>query len=494
LKNTALELNIFNHDGGSPMRIVLGLDFGTQGVKGVLADTNGRITARAYQEYPTMIDDGRAEQNCQNWLSSLKKVISLLAADFDLSSIEGIGLSGQMHGFVAVDPLGMPLYPAVIWLDNRSKKECEDFDIMYRIQGYPNPYEPVYTAPKLRWFKKTNPEIYRQTYKFLFPKDYIKWVLCGCFTTDHTDASASLLYDFAKGCWDPELVSAAGLDIGKLPDIEFSDEPCGTVTEKAGKQFSLPSGIPVTGGLADISAGLYGSQAGQNDLLAMISSSGQLLCYTQDTSFLMGTHVFKEVNGGYYRLASIPAAGLSLKWLRNQLLGGETTYRDMDNLCSAAAPCEVLFAPYLQGTGSPQMDTRAAGCFAGLREYHTMADMIRAVMEGVTFSMRQAAETLSWTGSLVISGGGGTSLVWRQIFADVFQCPVCFNAVGDASSYGAAQLALKMLDITMPVVFFEKNTLYPSLENADLYQKQYKLFLELYPSLGKIYAGPRGVG
>jgi xylulokinase len=476
------------------MQTVLGLDFGTQGVKGVLTDKNGQIIARAYQEYSIMTDGGRAEQSCLDWVSSLKKVISLLENNFDLSQVKGIGLSGQMHGFVAVDSSGSPLHPAVIWLDNRSEKECEDLDCIYKTRRYPNPCEPVYTAPKLQWFKKNKTGIYNKTYKFLFPKDYIKQVLCGCFTTDHTDASASLLYDFNKGEWDKDIIASTGLDIEKLPNIEFSDKSCGTVTERAGKQFSIPPGIPVTGGIADLSAGLYGSMAGQHDLLVMISSSGQLLCYTRDIAFSKGTHVFKEVNGGYYRLASIPAAGLSLKWLRNRILGGEIAYRDMDTLCSTAAPCEILFAPYLQGTGSPHMNIKATGCFAGLREYHKEADMIRAVMEGVAFSMRQAAESLSWTGSLVISGGGGSSLIWRQIFSDVFQCPVYFNDVGDASSYGAALLALKMLDITPSPAFFEKKALYPSPDLAALYQRQYGLFLEIYPALRKMYAGSGDFG
>jgi xylulokinase len=170
------------------VQLVLGLDFGTQGVKGLVIDSSGKIIFRSYQEYPTALEGDKAEQDSRLWLSSMKKVIQLLRQSCDLSQVKAIGISAQMHGFVAVDAAGIPLNPAHIWADSRSRNETTEMRPLYKAREYPNPCEPVYTAPKLCWFKRHLPDQYKKTYKFLFPKDYIKHVLCGCFTTEHTDA------------------------------------------------------------------------------------------------------------------------------------------------------------------------------------------------------------------------------------------------------------------------------------------------------------------
>jgi xylulokinase len=214
------------------------------------------------------------------------------------------------------------------------------------------------------------------------------------------------------------------LDTSKLPDIGLSFMPCGEVSLEAAKDYSLPAGIPVTGGLADLASSLYGSGTGRHDLLAMISSSGQVLGHVLSPVPANGAHVFANADAGFYCLSSIPAAGLSFRWIKNQMLGGKISFQEMDGLGGQAAPCEILFAPYLQGTGSPYLDVETSACFAGLRERHTSGDLIRAIMEGVVFSMKQAAQPMQWSQNLCIAGGGGSSLFWRQIFADVFQCPV----------------------------------------------------------------------
>jgi xylulokinase len=219
----------------------------------------------------------------------------------------------------------------------------------------------------------------------------------------------------------------------------------------------------------------------------MISSSGQLLCYSDTPDCPWGAHVFCAAQSDYYRLSSIPAAGLNLRWMRNNVFCDETEYQKMDALCSGALPCQIIFMPYLQGTGSPHLDVRASACFFGLREHHGRGDLIRAVMEGVAFSMREAAERLLKTNSLLISGGGGSSAVWRQIFADVFRCPAYYNIIGDSSSYGAARLALAMMSVELSAGQNKKEVTSPRSENKDVYQNQYERYLKIYPLIKDIY-------
>jgi xylulokinase len=398
-----------------------------------------------------------------------------------------VGISGHIHGFTAVDQAGHPLFPALIWADSRSKNEAREMRSFYNARRYPNPCEPVYTAPKLSWFKNNRGEEYAKTFKFLYPKDYIKYAICGSFSTEHTDASGSLLYDFENAGWDKDLAAAWDLDIDKLPEIASSYISCGLVTPEAAKRFSLPQGIPVTGGLADLAASLYGSNTGKDDLLAMISSSGQLLRYVDKAQLINGAHVFASDINEFYTLSSIPAAGLSLRWIKNVLNDG-ISFSEMDELSTQAAPCEILFAPYLQGTGSPHLDVGAPACFTGLREYHQRGDLIRAIMEGVVFAMKQAAESTKTPDNIYIAGGGGSSVTWRHIFADIFQRPVRYPTIGDLSSYGAALAALKMIGIDTAKITIEKSAVYPSPDRAEIYKKQYERFLKLYPVLQDIYA------
>lgn len=488
------------------MNTILGLDFGTQGAKGVIITPDGLSRSYAYSPYSIITKTGGiAEENPADWLIALKDICVQLELNdktaFD--SISAIGVSGQMHGFVPVDKNGTPVMNAMIWMDNRAVSECEAVekaldtaDDMTAV----NPVTGTYSAPKILYLYKNLPEIIKKTWKLLFVKDYIKFVLCRSTHTDHSDASGTLLYNFREGKWDESLLSELGISSGILPDIESSLKQCGGLHQSIASALGLKSGIPVINGAGDLASGILGSgvvDSGQ--LLIMLSTSGQVMSINRGKSFvpLKGTHYFKYPDGmNIFALTSMPSAGMCLKWLSDILFKDMHKERDdifsyMEYIANQSniGSSGLLFMPYLQGAGNPHLDNCAASSFIGLRAYHQQSDFIRAVMEGVSFGLREAVESMGILYSeVLLAGGGAKSPLWSSMIADVLKSRLITVGVKDVSSFGAALIAATSIGVfddfmSASKVVQTNKVIECTSESSIRYDEIYNIYKGMYSSL-----------
>jgi xylulokinase len=444
---------------------LLGIDLGTSSVKALAISADGRLLGRGVAEYA--IDrpkPGWAEQSPEVWWQ--ETIVATRAAlsglDRRSGAINAIGLSGQMHGTVLLDEAGNLLNPAIIWPDRRSRRQVEEISEaiggqrLIRLAG--SPLATGFQAATLRWFQQERPEMWQQVATVLMPKDYLRWRLTGEILAEPSDGSGALLLDVRRRDWSPELLDALDIDPRLLPDIRPSTAIAGYLARQPAGQLGLPAGIPVVSGAADTACGLLGaSVVDEGALLLTISSGGQLVAPVSKAQIdLAGRlHTFcsaLEPTGGrpgWYQMAAILSAGLSLRWLRDQVveLKGRGAYEAMTALAEQSPPGAngLLFLPYLLGERTPHMDPQARGLFMGLTAEHGRSALVRAVMEGVVLACFDAYSVLVEMGvrpdSIIMAGGGAKSKLWRQMVADVFNLPVRPLATEEQSARGAALLA-----------------------------------------------------
>jgi xylulokinase len=445
--------------------LLLGIDLGTSSVKALVVSQDGQVLAGGAAEYP--IDrprPGWAEQSPEAWWRATAIAVraALAQSGRQPEEIRAIGLSGQMHGTVPLDEAGAPLYPAVIWPDRRSQRQVTEISAKIGsrplIQLTGSPLATGFQAATIRWFQQKRPEIWRNVATVLAPKDYLRWRLTGEFHSEPSDGSGTLLLDVRRRDWSADLLSALDVDRRLLPEIRPSTALAGRLTAEAASHLGLAAGTPVVTGAADTACGLLGAGVvDEGSLLLTISSGGQLVVPAANVEVNQAgrLHTFcgalepTEGQSGWYQMAAILAAGLSLRWLRDQVfqLTGDGAYEAMTAL-AAEAPAGangLLFLPYLLGERTPHMDPRARGLFLGLTAEHGRPEMIRSVMEGVALACFDAFEALAQAGArpaqIIMAGGGARSKVWRQIVADVFNLPVRVVTAGDQAAVGAALLA-----------------------------------------------------
>jgi xylulokinase len=453
---------------------LLGIDLGTSGVKAVLFDSaDGRPIASATEAYPLLLPHpGWAEQEPEDWWrAAVAAIQGCLAgaaqAGYAAASVRGVGISGQMHGAVLLDAAGVVLRPCIIWSDQRTQAECEQ---MTQIVGQQrlidlvsNPALPGFTAPKLLWVRAHEPETWGRARHVLLPKDYLRWRLTGVMSSEISDAAGTALLDVARGQWSQEVLAGLALDPALLPPVIGAAEIAGRVTPAVAAQTGLPEGVPVAGGGADNACAAVGAGIVQpGRALVSIGTSGVVLAYADTPRVdrsgpVPRAHTFNHaVPGAWYLMGVTQSAGLSLRWAREQIGAAEqeqarqTGEDAYDILATAAgqvlAGCEgLLFLPYLQGERTPILDSEARGGWVGLTARHTRAHLIRAVLEGVAFSLRDCLGVLREAGvapsEVRVTGGGARSAVWRQIVADVLGMPLLPLTTAEGPALGAALLA-----------------------------------------------------
>ncbi len=444
------------------MTYLLGIDIGTSSVKATLVKAEDMLPlANAAQEYPIHKPQaGYAEQNPDDWwratIHTIRQVIE--QANIDTSAIAGIGLSGQMHGFVCLDSAAKPIRPAIIWADARSSAQVEHILAQVSPEDLarhaPGPPAAGFMAATLKWLHEHESETIHKTTTVLLPKDYVRLQMTGELATEPSDAAATWLFDIEHGVWSAQLIAWCGLEDRYLPAIIHSVDVAGPLTAAAAEALNLPAGIPVIAGSADQPAQMLGHGVYQpGTALTIIGTGGQVIhpMPQPHVDRAMRLHVFNHaVPQRWYALGAILSAGLSLRWLRD-LLGfaaRDDAYAHISQIASDVPPGAegLIFLPYLSGERTPLMDPLASGTFVGLRLHHEAGHLARAVMEGVTFAM---AECLSLVNSLgdtsihrVIASGGATqSDVWRQIQADVYNTTLHIAAGTDHATVGAALLA-----------------------------------------------------
>ena len=438
------------------MTYAVGIDLGTSAVKVLVIDADGATVAKTRAPYPLKHPaPDRTEQSCADWWQATCDATRRAVAGLDAAAIGGVGLSGQLNALILLDAQDEPLDDAWIWLDLRAREDARRFNDRHPEllrRAIVNPANPIFVATKLAWMHRERPDLGERLERIAFAKDVINHKLTGVLATDHSDASCSLLYDLQSGRWMPELLELAGLRDAQLPVLRASDDVIGTVTRTAANETGLPAGTPVV--------------AGAGDVAALALGSGTLLPGTCSITLGTAGHVVtarrETTPAGYNRiwqmrhalpdlilhLGLVMSGGLSLSWFAREFSQGGDVDAALgllpDTLPGARG---VTFLPFLEGAATPYQDPDLSAGFFGLRTHHTRADMVRAVLEGVAYNVRDCVEVFVELGSGIdevrLSEGGSRSAAWCQIIADVLQRPVTTLRELDSSALGAAMLALR---------------------------------------------------
>ncbi len=499
---------------------LLGVDIGTSGTKTVLFDTSGAAIADATVEYPLyQPKNGWAEQEPSDWWNAAAGTIRAVIekSGIDAADIAGIGLSGQMHGLVMLDQAGDVLRRSIIWCDGRTAAECAEITEAVGkkrlIELTANPALPGFTAGKILWVRKNEPALYEKCAHILLPKDYIRYRLTGVFATEVSDASGMNLLDVKNRCWSEEVLRVLKIDPALLPKVYESPEVTGFVTQEAAALTGLKTGTPVVGGAGDNAAAAVGTGVvSDGSAFTTIGTSGVVFAHTSNVTIDPEgrVHTFCcAVPGCWHVMGVTQGAGLSLKWFRDNFCGeekrtaegmGVDPYYLMDKE-AARVPLganRLLYLPYLMGERTPHLNADCRGVFFGLSAIHTKYDMLRAVMEGVTYSLRDCMEILRGMGvapdEMLACGGGGSSKLWRQMLADVYGCPVAASSSKEGPALGAAILAGVGAGVFPSVeegcrrLIRKNEAQLPAPGAHEAYEPFYQLYRALYPALKDSYA------
>lgn len=501
------------------MEYLIGLDIGTSGTKTVLFDTQGNTVASATEEYPLyQPQNGWAEQDPEDWWNAAVKTISqvLSLSGVQPQQVKGVGLSGQMHGLVMLDEAGQVLRRSIIWCDQRTASQCEEITRLVGakrlIELTANPVLTGFTAPKILWVREHEPEVYAKCRHILLPKDYIRYRLTGQFATDVSDASGMSLLDVPNRCWSMEILKKLQIDPSMLAKVYESCEYTGSITGECAALTGLAEGTPVAAGAGDNAAAAVGTGVvKEGRAFTTIGTSGVVFAHTDSPVIDPEgrVHTFCcAVPGCWHMMGVTQGAGLSLKWLRDNFCApecqtaqqlGVDPYVVMDSE-AAQVPIgagKLLFLPYLMGERTPHLDPDCRGAFFGISAIHNRPNFIRAVLEGVSYSLRDCLEILRGMkvnpNEMFACGGGATSPLWRQMLCDLFGCPVKTVTSKESPALGAAILAGVCAGVYESVEEGCRQAIRlgqeqaPIAENTDAYEPFYQLYRSLYPSLKGAY-------
>jgi xylulokinase len=443
---------------------VLGIDVGTGGTRAVIVDEQGRILASATEEHEAFASPemGWAEQDPNDWWRAAKIAIRKATSQgaIQKDEIKSVGFSGQMHGAVMLDDAGKVVRPALIWCDVRTEKQCQELTRQIGweklIQLTCNPPLANFTLTKFLWTRDNEPENWDRVRSVMLPKDYVRFHLTGERATDVADASGTLMLDVARRQWSAETLEAVGINTSSLPALYESQEICGRVSTSGAEATGLAAGTPVVAGAGDQAAGAVGMGiVAPGAVSATIGTSGVVFAATDEPlrDSRGRLHTFcHAIPNRWHVMGVTQAAGLSLRWFRDRLLtaaekNGNEPYDALSREAATVPPgCDgLLWAPYLMGERTPHLDPNARGALVGLTASHTRAHFIRAILEGVAFSLKDTFTLFSEMGvpwnSIRLGGGGARSMLWRQIQADVYGHEVEILEAEEGAAYGAAILA-----------------------------------------------------
>ena len=489
----------------------LGIDIGTGSSRALLVDHRGAVRAAfsAAHEDIHMERPLWAEQRPENWWDAAVEAVraALAQARVNGTEVKGVGLSGQMHGLVILDAANAVIRPSLIWCDQRSQPQVDGVNARVGretvLRFIANPVLTGFTLPKLLWVRDHEPANFARVRKMLLPKDYVRFRLTGEFATEVSDASGTAVFDVINRRWSFEMMDALGLDRAILPRCYESVEVTGTISAEAAALTGLAAGTPVVGGGGDQASSAVGNGIVEPGIVSCtIGTSGVVFAHMDNVAYDPAgrVHTFcHAVRDRWHVMGVTQGAGLSLQWLRNQLAPGT----DYDALTAEAAASPagahgLFWLPYLMGERTPHLDATARGGWIGLTASHRRADLIRAVLEGVSYSQQDCLEIVESLGvavaSVRASGGGARSPFWRQMLASVFNKPVVTLESQEGSAYGAALLALAgggeyaSVPEVCRVAIREVETVSPSAADASLYGKAHRVYQSLYPALQPVFA------
>lgn len=492
-------------------QLLMGIDIGTSSVKTLITNLMGETIALAQENYGFAIPKiGYAEQDMENvWSATVNTIRSAInSKSFSPKEISGIGFSGQMHGLVILNKDNQPIRPAIIWADQRSKKQIEWIqDIGYEKEIEEITFNPLcsgFFLPSLLWIRDNEPNNYKNIKQALLPKDYIRYRMCGTISTDYSDASGTLLFDIKKGEWASTLLNNLNIDNGILPQCFPSIKIVGSTTTECFEATGLPKGIPIICGGGDQPMQSLGNGIiHPGDISSNIGTASQISCSVNhpiyDEKLRVNTFCHVPQNTWMVVGASLNGGG-TLRWLRDNVIKTQS-YVGMDKLAETvqAGSDGLVFLPYLVGERSPHLDPNAKGIVYGLNIAHAQAHIIRAVMEGIVFSLRDSFEVFKRMNipcrRIVASGGGAKSSLWLQLQADILGKEIYTTGCEQEACYGAAIAASIGIGAfsgwdtaCASMIHYCPVVTEPIQENVSLYNEQFSLYQRIYQNNKELFA------
>jgi xylulokinase len=496
---------------------VLGIDVGTSGTRALIVGDDGHILSSATEEHQAFASPkiGWAEQRPEDWWRATGLAVRKVLAQGNLhgDQISCVGFSGQMHGAVMLDAAGDVVRPALIWCDVRTEKQCKELNERIGaerlIQLTCNPALPNFTLTKLLWVRENEPENWKRVRYIMLPKDYVRFRLTGERAIDVADASGTLMLDVAGRKWSAEVLEAAQIDVSLLPAVFESSDICGKISVAGAEATALAVGTPVVAGAGDQAAGATGMGiVTPGAVSATIGTSGVVFAATDRPALdpRGRLHTFcHAVPGCWHVMGVTQAAGLSLRWFRDNFEGAssKSSGDPYEKLTAAAATAPpgadgLLWAPYLMGERTPHLDAEARGALVGLTASHTRAHIVRAILEGVAFSLKDTFTIFEEMNVPVkgirLGGGGARSPLWRQIQADVYGREVEIVEAEEGAAYGAAILAgvgatiWPSVDAACDSVVRVVDRIRPNPANAEVMKKNYAAYRRIYPAMKSIFS------
>ena len=484
----------------------IGIDLGTSSIKLLLVDETGQIWHTVTREYPLLFPQpGWSEQEPAHWWQAVREGIPALLQGFDAAKVAGIGAGGQMHGLVALDEADQVIRPAILWNDGRTFREVDylnDTIGRERLSALTaNIAFAGFTAPKLLWMRRNEPENFHRIRRIMLPKDYINYKLTGVHCCDYSDASGMLLLDAQHKCWSREMLDICGITQEQMPRLYESFQCVGTLLPEVAAELGLPADVKVCAGAGDNAAAAVGTGVvGAGGCNISLGTSGTI--FISSDKFGVdphnGLHAFAHADGGYHLMGCMLSAASCNKWFMEDILGSD----DYAGLQAQITPdklgrSHVYFLPYLMGERSPINDTSARGTFIGMTMDTSRADMLQAVLEGVAFAIRDSFEVARSLGIAIprsmICGGGSKSPLWRQMIADILGIPLDIPVTEQGPGYGGAMLAMVACGVFESVqqaadkLVRVKDTVQPDPERVALYEKRYQQFRQIYPACRELF-------
>jgi xylulokinase len=497
-----------------PKEYILVIDLGTTNLKTLLLDRSCRVTKKICYEYSVSTPKtGWSEQDPEAWWEAVQQTIKTILNGIDSRAVRAVGLSGQMHGLVLMDEKGYVLRPAILWNDQRSFEECREIYATAggsdRLLTYTNnPMIPGYTGGMLYWVKNHEPELFQRAAHVLMPKDYLRYRLTGFYATDVSDASGTGLFDVQRRVWAESLIRLLDIPFEWFPKAFEATDFVGTILPEIATELGLPANTPVSAGGGDAVMQTIGSAVtDQEKCLIVVGTGGNVTintpAFTNNPGGLL-QYFCNVIPGRWIGMGVTLTAGSSLKWFRDAFGGLErelarelaiSPYQILDDMATRVSPGSrgVIFLPYLQGECCPNVDANPSGVFIGIRSNTYKPALARSVMEGVAYSLRDVLEMMIQTCAnpkiIHLSGGGSTSQLWRQIFADILDRDVItMDYSEDASAVGAgiiagipagywssAEEAAEMIPV--------KTISHPISAHVQVYQDLFTIYKNLYSTL-----------
>ena len=484
----------------------IGIDLGTSAVKLLLMEESGKICNIVSREYPLFFPHpGWSEQKPEDWFTQSVEGIQELTAGCDKSQVAGISFGGQMHGLVVLDGADRVIRPAILWNDGRTGEET---DYLNQVIGKEKLSEYTaniafagFTAPKILWMKKNEPENFAKIVKIMLPKDYLAYRLSGSFCTDVSDASGMLLMDVKNRCWSKEMLDICGITEDMLPKLYESYEVVGTLKEDIAKELGLPATVKIIAGAGDNAAAAVGTgTVGDGMCNISLGTSGTIFISSKDFGVDENNalHSFAHADGNYHLMGCMLSAASCNKWWNEEILKTKDFAAEQAGITKLGEN-NVFYLPYLMGERSPHNDPKVRAMFMGMSMDTTRADMTQAVLEGVTFGLRDSLEVARGLGINIertrICGGGAKSPLWKKMVANIMNLKVDVIESEEGPALGGAMLAAvgcgEYPDVETAAAKIVKviDTVEPEPGLVAKYEERYQKFKRIYPTVKDLYQG-----